>query len=658
MLKPDLITKSLLPFFSNNSHSFQIGKLNQKYALTAKLSRALLFTGLCLLTWLPLSLILPTPVQAQTHFFPPEVKQVKPWQSENFKNQPENFQFLIVADRSGGIRPEIFKQAIGWINQLQPEFVISVGDLIDGYTEDSTLIRTEWDEFEKLIQNLEMPFFKVGGNHDLTNAPLRAAWRKRFGPTYYHFLYQNALFLILDTEDAGSGQISPTQVAYFQQILQRYPEVTWTYVFLHQPLWLYSNDNRFSQIEAQLQARGYTVFAGHFHNYVKTVRFQRNYYILATTGGGSSLRGTAFGEFDHVTWVTATANGPRVALLNLEGLVDEEIVNDANGLQIQTLREGSWFRIEPVIHPQGTFTTLTIPLQFKNPTVSPLHITGTLTPQGNITFAPAQIDLMLPAGTPAQTTEVILTSQQPVPLAQLKPLELELTAGFDHGLSQPLSQPAQRSIVIDWRHDCLPLAAPIQIDGELQDWPPDAFLDCQWPGYVDEDWDWQGKSDSWFRFATRYDQKYLYLAIEATDEKIVLESGRLTSAQDKLLVTLDPREEAKRTQEYAFQNLAQAPVLQLEIAPGFTPQKPGLQLAPNLKIKSVCVLVGSQLRAELALPLTWLEKKQPQPWTSFRLNVGYMDQDNPANIKPSTLWWHPTWDHWQNYAGSGTFYRK
>ncbi|MCI0512436.1 metallophosphoesterase [candidate division KSB1 bacterium] len=658
MLKPNLKIKSFFSFFVQNFDLFQILKVNRKSLPAISPNRSWVVSEAFLLTLLRCILITPSFALAQPGFMPPEVNLVKPWQSENFKNQPENFQFLIVADRTGGMRPGIFDQAIGWINQLQPELVISVGDLIDGYTEDTTLIRTEWDEFEKLIQNLEMPFVKVGGNHDLTNARLRAAWQKRFGPTYYHFLYQNTLFLILDTEAPTSGQISPTQVEYFRQILQQYPRVTWTYVFLHQPLWLYSNDNRFSQIETLLQTRGYTVFAGHFHNYVKTVRFHRNYYILATTGGGSSLRGTAFGEFDHVTWVTATANGPRVVLLNLEGFVDEEIVNDANGLQIQTLRDGSWFRIEPVIHSQRTFTTLTIPLKFKNSTNAPLHITGALPPQGELTFSPATIDQMLPAGTPEQTVQVTLASVQPVELAQLKPIGLELTARFEQDRPQALVQPARRTLVIDWKHDCQAQPLPIQIDGNLSDWPPDEFLDCRYPGYVNEDWDWQGMADSWFRFATRYDQKYLYLAIEATDEKMVLEPGKLTPAQDKFFVTLDPREETKRVQEYAFRNLAQAPVLQLEIAPGAMPQQPMLQLSANLKIESACVLVGSQLRAELALPLAWLEKNQPKPWTSFRLNVGYMDQDNPANIKPSTLWWHPTWDRWQNYAGSGTFYRK
>ena len=31
-----------------------------------------------------------------------EINDVKPWTSENFANKPENFQFVIIGDRTGG----------------------------------------------------------------------------------------------------------------------------------------------------------------------------------------------------------------------------------------------------------------------------------------------------------------------------------------------------------------------------------------------------------------------------------------------------------------------------------------------------------------------------------------------------------------------------
>src|SRR5690606_12598337 len=70
----------------------------------------------------------------------PELKVEKapttnPWTHLKLNNKPGNFQFVIVSDRHGGGRRGVFEDAVRKINLLQPEFVISVGDLIQGYTQ-------------------------------------------------------------------------------------------------------------------------------------------------------------------------------------------------------------------------------------------------------------------------------------------------------------------------------------------------------------------------------------------------------------------------------------------------------------------------------------------------------------------------------------------
>ena len=53
-----------------------------------------------------------------------------------------------VSDRTGGHRARIFSQAVEQINLLQPAFVVSVGDLIEGYTKDTTKLADQWTEFQ------------------------------------------------------------------------------------------------------------------------------------------------------------------------------------------------------------------------------------------------------------------------------------------------------------------------------------------------------------------------------------------------------------------------------------------------------------------------------------------------------------------------------
>ncbi|TFG92422.1 MAG: metallophosphoesterase, partial [Myxococcales bacterium] len=46
----------------------------------------------------------------------------------------------MVTDRTGGPRDGIFESAMPRINLVRPEFVVSVGDLIEGYTDDPAVI--------------------------------------------------------------------------------------------------------------------------------------------------------------------------------------------------------------------------------------------------------------------------------------------------------------------------------------------------------------------------------------------------------------------------------------------------------------------------------------------------------------------------------------
>src|SRR5690606_33112190 len=135
------------------------------------------------------------------------VKGPTPWTSLDLNNNPDHFQFVIVSDRTGGRRPGIFPEAVEKINLLQPQFVICVGDLIDGYTENKQKIDAQWDEFADIVSQLQMPYFHVPGNHDLSNDKQAAAWKKRLGPSYYHFRYRDVLFLCLNSEDGKQNNI-------------------------------------------------------------------------------------------------------------------------------------------------------------------------------------------------------------------------------------------------------------------------------------------------------------------------------------------------------------------------------------------------------------------------------------------------------------------
>lgn len=305
-------------------------------------------------------------------FIPPDAVQVQieernPWTHLRLNQGSDIFNFVVVSDRTGGHRARIFSQAVDQINLLQPAFVISVGDLIEGYTKEADKLGGEWKEFQGYVSKLQMPFFYVPGNHDVSNPFQEKQWQERFGRRYYHFVHRNVLFLMLCSDDpyAADGGIGKEQIAYAQTALRENDGVRWTIVALHRPLWAQSNldKNGWLEVEKALAGRPYTVFAGHIHRYQKFVRQGMNYYQLATTGGGSKLRGVKYGEFDHLVWVTMKKDGPVLANLMLDGIYSE------NMKQPVTDEEGVAVARKPVLPVHGK-----------------IHFDGTPTPDAVVVF--------------------------------------------------------------------------------------------------------------------------------------------------------------------------------------------------------------------------------------------------------------------------------
>ena len=291
-----------------------------------------------------------------------------PWTSARFNDHAEDFQFAVIGDRTGLARPGVFEHALTRLNVVRPEFVINVGDMIEGYSEDQSALKLEWDEQDARLKHLEMPFFRVVGNHDMGNNVMREFWRDRYGPDYYHFVYKGALFMVLNSEDpptpmpeemrqgfeqikqllrtdpeaakamltknmaamsekereamrnmASPANFSDAQVAWARTVLEQHKDARWTFLFMHKPAWQMDSPG-FARIEQLLADRPYTVFGGHEHNYHHSVRNGRDYVRLGTVGGG--IHHAPPGNLDHITVVNFKSGKPRIANLKLDGVLD------------------------------------------------------------------------------------------------------------------------------------------------------------------------------------------------------------------------------------------------------------------------------------------------------------------------------------------------
>jgi 3',5'-cyclic AMP phosphodiesterase CpdA len=257
---------------------------------------------------------------------------VNPWNNLKFNNESKTFRFAIVSDRTGGARAGVFERAMEQLNILQPEFVVSVGDFIEGYTEESEEINKQWKEFTSFVGKLEMPFFYLPGNHDISNPVMEKHWREQFGRRWFHFRYKDVLFVLLNTEDVPgkktAGRFGPEQVTQVKKVLEDNADARWTLIFMHRPIW-HSKDGAtaasWMPVEEALKGKRATVFAGHEHKYLREMRNGIRFYTLATTGGSSKMRGIPFGEFDHIVWVTMKSDGPVLANLMMEGIFPDDV---------------------------------------------------------------------------------------------------------------------------------------------------------------------------------------------------------------------------------------------------------------------------------------------------------------------------------------------
>ena len=315
----------------------------------------------------------------------PRPDDPQPWTDPDATGNDSRFHFAIVSDRTGGHRHGVFADAIRKLNLLAPDFVVSVGDLVEGNTDDEAEIDRMWDEFEAIVAPLSMPFYYVAGNHGLTNDVMERIWTQRFGRAYYHFTYRNALFMCLNTEEMGGTGLSPEQVGYFRETLARHAGVRWTFVFMHRPLWMPQADLGWLEIEKLLQGRPYTVFAGHLHQYMKSRRFNRRYFVLATTGAASSLDGPAHGLFDHIMWVSMGDDSPQISNLMLDGIWDENVRTERTAELVDALYDGSALGPDAMFCEEPAFEHGTLQIRLTNLSDGPLEISAEFAKHSRLT---------------------------------------------------------------------------------------------------------------------------------------------------------------------------------------------------------------------------------------------------------------------------------
>ena len=601
------------------------------------------------------------PEQAPVGMVLPQAEGPRPWTNKPVLNGKDSFQIAIVTDRTGGHRPGVWMDAMRKLNLLRPEFVMSVGDLIEGYTEDQRRLEREWAEFLGFVDKLDMRFFFVPGNHDVTNPLMHDLWRKKFGEEWYSFDYRGVHFVCLSSEDTRN-QIGEGQLAWLRKDLADHADARWTLVFLHKPLWTYSENaetsgnpdrTNWKRVEELLADRPHTVFAGHVHHYVEYERNGgRKYYSFATTGGGSQLRGEAYGEFDHIVWLTMEASGPQIAVLRLDGILPPGVVTEESAERFRNFLNLARVEVAPIlIDSDAGFQSGDINVRLVNEfgelVTATCEIAGL--PLRGLTVDPA--DLSMTVG-PTGSAERAVNVQFGEAIDFSKLGATTLTATLTTAGDNPLRAERVVPVVIDRRFVCPKLATAPTMDGVTEPWPDKAYETPAQPmlsGAADA---WKGPTDGSFKFHTGHDGDRLYLSARITDERVM--------KGDRIEFLIDGRTlERRRSDGRLGWGTAVVSVSPPASDGQSTPVQATWQdrrRTPLENTEAVAHRTDDGYEVEIALPRALVTNRQGDDWHSYQLAVVQHDVDEPSG-QATRIHWRGTSDPYRSNAGYGYFVR-
>lgn len=194
--------------------------------------------------------------------------------------------FAILGDRTGEAVPGVYQEAWKEIAAEKPDFVINVGDSIQG-GDDATAAK-EWREVKSFLAAYRrFAFFFVPGNHDVWSEESSALYQQQTSrPLHYSFDRATAHFTVLD--NSRTETLPDSELTFLRDDLEAHKSQKVKFIFFHRPSWILQTLLRNPDFPLHKLAREYGVqyvVCGHIHEMLRFNLDGVEYLSLASSGG-------------------------------------------------------------------------------------------------------------------------------------------------------------------------------------------------------------------------------------------------------------------------------------------------------------------------------------------------------------------------------------
>jgi len=199
--------------------------------------------------------------------------------------------FVILGDRTGEPQPGVFEQILKEAAAEHPDFLVTIGDLIEGGHDDTAA--AEWQAVDQILKPYhQIPLYLTPGNHDIWSAASERLFREHSGhPPHYSFDRGPFHFTVLD--NSRSDALSAAEIAFLEQDLREHAARPVKFVLMHRPSWLFPVTLKQADFPLHRLAQQYGVkyvIAGHVHQLMHA-EFEGVTYLAMPSAGGH-LRAT------------------------------------------------------------------------------------------------------------------------------------------------------------------------------------------------------------------------------------------------------------------------------------------------------------------------------------------------------------------------------